>query len=269
MRISCFLLRAFLVIAFVSCNPASPRKKDLIPEKLMVPLLVDMHIVNSMISVSNMRMYYLGIDTSGLFDPVFSKYHTNRKNFDLTIAYYSKRPDRLEKIYNKVLLELNRMDTEMRMLPPDEIPDAAYENLWKQKRTWRLPDDGPRNTIDFEIPVSGPGNYLIRVKLLVYPADQSVNPRLTAYFWYENDSPEGFRDYFVETKYPMAKVPRYFTAQKELTDTLVTHLKGSIVNHDSLDGEWSKNLVIEDIQIRHQPPSAEPKLKSDKLITSE
>ncbi len=245
----------FLVLLVFSCNSEKVRKSDTIPEKRLVPLLAEIHILNGVLNSPAVYNHYSGLDSAAVYDQLFEKYHTTGHTFDLTLDYYASRPDKLEKIYQKVMARLSQMETEAQQ-EMDRDRAESEESLWNQKTDWDLPVDGAQNKISFDIPLHGPGTYTIQVKLRITPADQSARPRLSAYFWYDDGSRDGRRLYLPTRYYQKGEKVEEYSITRELMDDKFTRLRGSILDYDPKEGNWSMNANVEDIQVTYLPAEA-------------
>jgi hypothetical protein len=155
----------------------------------------------------------------------------------------------LNDIYDDVISELTKFQSELQQsgrqkLPPDKMPD-----LWNQKVEWRLPDDGITDKIEFNIPVSEPGNYILTITSRIHLDDGSKNPRITAYFWFDNGTKEGFRIPFESVPLEKNSRMRVHTLSKTLEDSRVTHIRGFLLDHDPQSGHWEKHADIMNVKL--------------------
>jgi len=114
----------FLIVILFSCKPENQQLKPdkLIPHEKMIPLLVDIHIADAVLTKGH---YKVKADTSrklSLYNSIFLKYKITRKQFDESIAYYTGNPLEMEDIYDKVLEEFSKkeseVDKELKKNPP-------------------------------------------------------------------------------------------------------------------------------------------------------
>ena len=96
------LIAWFMLCAIIlSCSDV--KRKYLIPEKKLVPIIVDMNIADGIAFQYSPGMKRLNIDSAAVYGWVLEKHDVTKAQFDSTIAYYTKHPDRLDRIYEKVI----------------------------------------------------------------------------------------------------------------------------------------------------------------------
>lgn len=95
-------LIAGLLVALISCSrPSEPIPSSIISPDEMVPVLVDVHLIEGARNGS----LILG-DTNDIEDyylKVYTKHNVSEKLFKESFAFYSKHPDHFIPIYQKVL----------------------------------------------------------------------------------------------------------------------------------------------------------------------
>jgi len=206
-------------------------RSDIIPEEDLVPLLVDIHLSEGLLILSKVRKKYPGRDSISNYIDVINKHGFEKEDFDRTFNFYSNKPDELDEIYELVISELSKMEGRI-IGPARYIEEAASQmkhNLWNRKREWHLPPDGEKEQIDFNIPVYVTGTYSLSARIKMYKDDESVNPSVFVYYWYNDGSKYGFRDPFPEIKIEKTGQDSIYKISKMLTDPKVTHMKGSIL----------------------------------------
>ena len=83
----------------------------------------------------------------------------------------------------------------------------------------------------------------------MYKDDESVKPKVIAYFWYDDGTEEGKIIYFPESRIPKNDEWQYHSISLKASDPKITHLKGFLLSNDTLSGDWSKHVDIENISI--------------------
>jgi len=102
---------AVLVLFSITC--LGPDRRNIIPEKKFVNVLVDIHLADGM-AVTNMNNTgAFKLDSASLYGSVLKKYKVTRAQFDSTIVFYSSHPGDFQQIYNKVLAKLKMMEEEL------------------------------------------------------------------------------------------------------------------------------------------------------------
>lgn len=222
-------------------------KSDVIPSDKLIPVLVDLHKADGILSVYRIRKEFATFDKKEIYDNICQKHGTTRDKVNFSIEYYSKDLEKFEQIFEKVIEELNKLEYPAGDTQVEKMVSSTG-NLWNQKTNWILPEDGDKNQIIFSIPVKELGKYIIKAKIKLYNDDQSINPKIYAYFWYDNGTIDGFREYF---ELPLKKTDEFehCVISKSLRDDNVTHLKGWILYDDMQEGSWKKHAEVTDISV--------------------
>ncbi len=239
----------FISIIIFSCS--GTKKKYLIPEKEIIPLLVDMHIADAMGLDYTITQNQLRTDSAALYGWIFEKHGVTKMQFDSTMSYYSRHPDRLNKVYEKVISSLSKLESEIKEAESSEALKKRV-TLWEDKQDYLLPNDGRTNRISFSVPVSDLGEYTITAQIKVFRDDESMAPRINAFFWYDTQTEEGYRDYFASAPVKKNDILNTYTISKQLRNENVTHIKGFIFNHSNQDTMFVKHAYITGIKIIYE-----------------
>lgn len=240
------LTAGILGLALFMISSCSREKKDIIPERKMAPILVDIHIADEIVTSRHSLDPDIVYDSAKTYGWIFKKYGITKAVFDSSMAYYSDRPDALNKIYNRVIASISKMEAELAKL---ELEDSQREVIFKDNAVHRLPLEDSTGKIPFDVPLTGPGDYKLNAKLLIQRTDQSVNPHITAYYWYDDGTEAGVRDYFRPVPLKKSDRPVVYSASKKLTNPKFTHLRGYILDHDNADSSFVKRAVVMEISV--------------------
>lgn len=93
-------------------------KSELIPAKDLVQVLCDLHLADGLLSLSEVRNDYNDMDSLGQYVSILESYGYSLKQLNNTIEYYSSDPETLNKIYEKVIMQLTA--TEMEILSSEQ-----------------------------------------------------------------------------------------------------------------------------------------------------
>ena len=110
--------RNFLIIVvaasfcFQFCShPENPAPKELISPDSMVSLLVDIHVAEAAANVTRLNDV-MRFSASDLYPGIFKTHHTDSIAFRKSVEYYLANPKKFDKIYEQVLNELSRRESE-------------------------------------------------------------------------------------------------------------------------------------------------------------
>ena len=108
------IILLFLVLVIVSCDkPTFPKPEHLVKERQMVKILIDVHIAEATFNNVRSDTLFKGLTSSDFYYSVLRKYEIPDSVFEQSFVYYASEPKKLEKIYQKVMNELNIMEQEI------------------------------------------------------------------------------------------------------------------------------------------------------------
>ena len=159
-----FILLACL-LCMLSCKTKVKTEVQVIPEKRLVSLLVDYHLANAISFTDLYRKKTKTIRDISIKDSVIMHYGYTRAIFDSTISIYSGNPAKFEKMYDKVIDELN-----LRLAKTQQQNAQFRENMAMQKKLKALyvKDSVLRS---FKFPQVFPENFTYRLN---YPMKFNV-----------------------------------------------------------------------------------------------
>jgi hypothetical protein len=85
----------------------------------------------------------------------------------------------------------------------------------------------------------------------LFPDDQSVNPRITAYSCHPDSIETGKRNYFETINYIKDGQPHTYTLIVSVPKNTTLHFKGWLYDFDNHPDEWEKHVSIENISITY------------------
>ncbi len=98
-----------ILILLAACKNKQEQSYKIIPKDTMVMLLTDIHLADASVTILSQRkklknpeQYYLHI---------FKKYNITKAVFDSSVSYYSFHPKEYQKIYEDVILNLNKLES--------------------------------------------------------------------------------------------------------------------------------------------------------------
>jgi len=111
-KLFCILTMA---VFFISCGGHRNAPKDLISEDKLASILTEIHIADGLIgeqtSLKDKKT------KEKYYNSIFFKYKITRKQFDESMAYYTRNINVLNKIYFKVLENLSKLQAETEKMP--------------------------------------------------------------------------------------------------------------------------------------------------------
>ncbi len=243
----------------------------------MAEVFAEIFITDATIELSKLSLRYSKKDTIEYYKPIYSNMGYTEEQFNNSIQYYTENPDALDKVLDRAINILSRMETEQLTTMSRDAKEDEKQGLWEDKSNWKLPEDGKRETVGFKIPLHGEGEYTVSAKVTVYKKDESLNPSMVA--WFHSDSLNE-REVYAENEnidtlinhsekadtiktdtsqkqwidYRKDGVSRTVTLSLTLSDTIFTHLKGEIMSHTPQENDdWEKKAEIKNISVYFIP----------------
>lgn len=253
-----YIALAVLVFFAISCANQNP-----IPEKELTNILVEMFITDATVIAPNYRAKFSRKDSIEYYEPILAKYGYTLNDFDQTMSTYSKEPKKLDAIFDNVVIELSKMEEELRAgneaemdsLRLAEFARDTTANLWNQIPNFSFPADGEQNAIKYKIPLVGMGKYIIKADVTVYPNDESLRPSMSAYFFYDDGTTQGHLSPIKYQYFISDGKSHEIKLEVEVEDSKYTHLCGFLADHGSKTGNWVKHIVVSNISVTYKPKS--------------
>lgn len=226
--------------------------KNLIPEKELIALLTDVHIADGLLSLPEIRRLYYDRDSILNYIDIFEKHGYSKEDMDRTMKYYFvKKPKKLIKIYDEALGRLSEMES----LNEKQIPDnrIIVGNIWDGDPVYSFPDLSGTETLLFNHQLEKPGYYTLSFTTTIYPDDQSLNPRFTAYFCHPDSIETGKRDYYPSIDFIKDGRSHTYTLSRKPRSNSFTHLRGWFIDYDNNNPETFKHSRINNITLTCTP----------------
>ncbi len=112
----------FLILFMASCTDKKNQPDYLIASDSLVGIMVDMHLVETAANLKLISVDSLKPNYNQMFEAIFKKHGITKTEFDSTLFFYSKRPDEMSGIYDKVLERLSEIDAESSSRPAQNAP---------------------------------------------------------------------------------------------------------------------------------------------------
>lgn len=258
-----WIILIFLIIG-IACKSSDEKIKrmEIIPKADFVPIIVEMHLADGLLLTPKIRIGYPGRDSISNYKDILAKHNVTKEIFDRTIEFYEEEPDNLNDLYDEVISELSRLQSEIELSARQMVPDDMMSDLWNQKAVWHLPDDGRINRLAFKIPLTGLGKYMVNATIRMHYDDQSIDPRVTVFFWYDDGTELGQRIPFEPSVIKKNGRIVVHTLSQNLGDSMVTHISGFLLDHNPQNGNWEKHADVLNVKVQH----IQSRIKSERSI---
>jgi hypothetical protein len=245
--------KAILIVLSLMVLACSARKnkishRELIPADDLVNILTEVYVADGIqyeISINN-RLF--AADSIATYEHIIKKHGYTAESMERTIKFYFiRKPKKLVKIYDQLLSNLTEMETLIQRDSP--VLPVNRENLWQGKEFYYLPETGLTDSIWFDLPINFTGTYSITLTATLYPDDQSINPRINAWFLNPDSTGTGKEEHFATVNFIKDGQPHLYILRKFIKEPGFTHLRGLLYNHDNINQGWYKHGKIENISI--------------------
>lgn len=246
-------MKQLVVIAIAAIVLVGCKKKFIIPENDMVTIVTQIFLSDALTLTAPVDASLFNRDSIEYYAHIYLQLGYSAAQFDSSVVYYTKNPVAFDRIIDKAISELSRMETEMNTrLNAINKPDSL-SNIYDGKQKWLLPADGKTDSIGFRIPINSPGKYILSASLRVLPNDESIEPGVVFGFVVNNKN-----TYASKKVEPLKKdgIVRTIRIENSIADSSVTHLAGAILAHQPRKGDWSKSAEVFSICITFEPAVA-------------
>lgn len=246
----CLLAAMLLAVSCGDPENAKPSRKMLIPDDRLAEILTDTYLTAGMMDLFTLRDTWAQRDTLQNYTDVIESHGYTYEQFEATMRYYfTGKPRKLSKIYDKVTGNLLELET--KVMTEQNPASPSERNLWTGKPDYRMPEDVTRDPVWFDIAADRPGEYILKADIRVFEDDKSLNPRVTAYFSYRDSTGEEKRDYWQEVFLEKDGMFRNVQINKAIDSIPGARLRGWLLNHDNQPGKWEKHARIANIRVVH------------------
>lgn len=257
-----------LLLLIQSCNITNRSGIDpsevIEPEK-MTMVLTDLYLADGLLNYPPVGKEYSKKDSINNYIDVIKSHGFTKEELDRSMRYYFiDDPDQYEEIYDRVMERLSGMEAKL-VQQLAERP-ATDRNLWNGERSYRLPDAGVNNPLEFSVPTEGTGTYNLRARITVYEDDQSIEPHTAIWYWYDDGSEEGKKIMWDKVQLEKNGKARMINVKMEMDDPEITHIKGRLLNHTPQPGHWEKHAIVTNITVKKLSDELPKIKKEDKSI---
>jgi hypothetical protein len=194
-------------------------------------------------------MKYNGLDSISTYNYIIEKHGYTREAFDKTLKYYFfKNPKKLIKIYDKVLGILSEMESRAQK-DLTKIKEHSG-GVWLGFDSYFYPDPSGSDSVHFDLTLTRAGVYTLTSTVILFPDDQSLNPRFTAFSCHPDSISTGRRDYIkTPVRYIKDGQPHRYSFVFKVPVKTSLHVRGKLYDYDNNPGIWEKHLIIKNISV--------------------
>lgn len=239
---------AAVAITAISCSGRKNKAehKNTIPEKDLISILTDIYLADGLLALPEVRYLYARGDSMSSYIDIIEGYGYTKPQLDRTMRYYFvRRPNKLIKIYDKVLGGLSEMES----LVDQELPAirAGELNIWPAEFFYSCHGKSEHNPCRIDHPIDKYGRYHLKFTITIFPDDQSINPSLGLFLSHSDTS--GIEETVHFTTLPYLKDGKPHTYKISLIPELShpMRLKGWFIRNDGSAPWLEQHYRVENI----------------------
>jgi len=250
-----FALHIFIISSLLTGSCTSRKNKldqsNLIPEEQLRSIISDAYIADGLLAIPVVNHWIKYRDSLSVYIQIIEKYGYSKETMDKTMKYYFiKKPKKLINIYDQVLGTLSQMESILELESLKE--EGRIRNIWHGNEFYSFPDISGSDSAGFSVSLPDYGTYTLNFSATVFPDDQALNPRLTAYLVNADSLETGKRNYIEMIKYPKDGQTCFYSLRIEVATDTKLYLRGNFYNYDN-SVECEKHAMIENISLYFIP----------------
>jgi hypothetical protein len=246
------LIVVFLIASSCIGKKTAIDKKDIIPEKELISLLVDIHLADGLLALPKIYADFSSLDSIAVYYQIIENHGYTKEIMDKTLKYYFVNdPKKLNKIYDQALGILSEMESRVESESFKEM--ARLANQWPGKEFYAFPELTGNDSTLFDKTLYRPGIYTLTFTATLFSDDRSVNPRTTAYTCSPDSIETGKRKYAKTVNFIKDGYPHIYKLTFLLPESKIHHLRGWLFDFDNQLAAIEKHIKIETISLTFSP----------------
>jgi hypothetical protein len=105
------LIIAALASCYHGAKDANFEMSLVLPEDSMVTLLTDLHLAEGAVTALKSKQHPAGHLSSDYFETILIKHSINKEVFEESMRYYAFHSEKLDKIYEQVIIDLSMQES--------------------------------------------------------------------------------------------------------------------------------------------------------------
>ncbi|NBC84287.1 MAG: DUF4296 domain-containing protein [Bacteroidetes bacterium] len=167
------IFHLIFLLLLASCTGSSDKK---IEEEDFIEIMTRLHVGDALKQSGVIVDIVNHPDSIDFRSAIWNEYGYTKAEFDSTIKWYSRHPDKMNEVYQKVLAHLTELDK-----PLNEEKFLRDTVIYKDTTTYRVIGDDIPDAFQIKIPDMGIGVYTVRVYAHIYNDDKTYKPGLLVF----------------------------------------------------------------------------------------
>lgn len=215
----------------------------------MTNILVDMHKTDAMLNEEN-QSYNHYSHKAPYYKFILKKYGITQAKFDSSLVWYTKNPQKFNRVYDNVMIDLTAFQKEIKngkYHPVDTLGIARVKStIWNKRTKFVLTKDSLRTHLDFQIPYQGfmyGDVYILKFLQRIAPNDSCKNQRVILRINYFN----GKIDSVSEKAYHDSLLRRYTFRLPAIHKQKIKSISGELLGSSVYKGKL--NATVDSISL--------------------
>lgn len=242
------ILPLFIITAGCIEREKEPKPPRIIPQDKISQILTDLYMADGLLNQPQIRKEFDYKDSTENYMDIIESYGYTKEELDENISYlFVSNPKKLEAVYDRVLANLSRIEAD-NISELEKTTDEPRE-YYTGKSSISLPDNGITDKIEIDIPIDRPGQYIVKSRILIHTDDQSINPFINLWYWYEDSTETGHIEPWDTLWLNKTGKSELITLSKPMIDSSATNIRGFLFNHTDQQGHWEKHAQYSNISV--------------------
>ncbi|MEZ5011775.1 MAG: DUF4296 domain-containing protein [Bacteroidales bacterium] len=251
-----YILVMALMVPVAGCinREKVPKPDNMIPHEDLVSILTEMYIADGLLTNPVIRSVYENKDSIENYMDIYADHGYTTEDMDASLSYlFTGNPKKLEAVYDRVLANLSRMEADNLKEREIDSTNDIDRNYYTGKISIALPDQGITNKIEVDIPIDRPGSYVFKSRIVLYEDDQTIDPFVNLWYWYDDGTEEGHIEHWDTLWLKKTGRANLMTVTGVMTDSSATNIRGFLFDHTDQPGHWEKHALFSSISFTRVP----------------
>lgn len=230
-----------VIFVLAACNN---RPAEVISDEQMCQVLVDMHKLDGVFFQKGI-LYIPDSNKEKYYQSVLKKHAITKAQFDSSMVWFTRNPDRFEKVYESVIQDVKTIQTDVNRgayhVFDTTLTYYSKVNLWKKTRHYEFTAKSRRTQLRFNVTdrqmLMG-DVYLLMFRQIIAPSDSCIDPYTVLTINYAN----GKSDSIVHKAYNDGKWRKFKLRLTAKSDAQIKSVSGAFLASHGYKGKMNAKI---------------------------
>ena len=237
-------IRIFFLMVMLILTGCHNRPSDVLTDDQMCQVLVDMHKLDGVFFQKGI-LYVPDANKEKYYQSVFKRHAITKAQFDSSLVWYTRNPDRFEKVYESVVLDVKQFQANVNRgayhVFDTTLTYYSKVNLWKKARHYEFTSKSRRTQLRFNVTdrqmLMG-DVYLLMFRQTIAPSDSCIDPYTVLTINYAN----GKSDSIVHKAYNDGKWRKFKLRLTAKSDARIKSVSGAFLASHGYRGKMNAKI---------------------------